>query len=103
MSIGERRSLEREREAALPGSNDQGTHAVQFYEASAALIEKLGEFVGASLGTGGSCVVIVSKEHRIMLAERLHSWGVDLNRALRAGRYIVLDAEECLSKFMVRS
>ena len=77
------------------------SHAVQFYEDQASLLQKLGELAGSTLGTGGSCVVIASAEHRAALAERLREWDIDIARSAAAGRFLCLDAQEMLKRFMV--
>lgn len=84
------------RPAASPCS-----HSVQFYEDDSALLNSLSEFIGSSLGTGGSCVVIATAKHREELAERLQGWGIDVPFAIHNNRYISLDAEETLARFLV--
>jgi hypothetical protein len=75
-------------------------HAVQFYEDDAFLAELLSRFVGASLVTGDSAIVVATARHRQALAERLHSRGFDLKVPEHQRRYIPLDAATTLSKFM---
>jgi PAS domain S-box-containing protein len=77
------------------------SHAVQFYEDEAALLEKLGEFAGSTLGAGGSCLVIGSAEHRRRLTDRLQAWNFDVAGVMAAGRLLSLDADEMLKRFMV--
>lgn len=76
-------------------------HSVQFYEDHAVFLDRLAEFAGSALGTGGACVVIATEEHRRGLAERLKACFIDLQQAARTGRYIALDAAETLAGFMV--
>jgi len=75
-------------------------HAVQFYEDDTFLVELLSRFVGASLVTGDSAIVVATARHRQALAERLHSRGFDLKVPEHQRRYIPLDAATALSKFM---
>jgi hypothetical protein len=75
-------------------------HAVQFYEDDAFLAELLSRFVGASLVTGDSAIVVATARHRQALAERLHSRGFELRVPENQRRYIPLDAATTLSRFM---
>ena len=75
-------------------------HAVQFYQDDAFLAELLSRFVGASLVTGDSAIVVATARHREAVAERLKSRGFDLAVPEKQRRYIPLDAATTLSKFM---
>jgi signal transduction histidine kinase len=76
-------------------------HSVQFYEDDSVFLGDLSEFVGSALGSGAACVMIATEAHRGGVADRVNAWGIDLSVAIRAGRYICLDAERTLAKFMV--
>jgi MEDS: MEthanogen/methylotroph, DcmR Sensory domain len=78
---------------------DRG-HAVQFYHADRQLLQMLTRYVGTALVTGDVAVVIASKAHRLMLDRRLASRGLSVNMPRQAGRYVALDAETILAKFM---
>jgi signal transduction histidine kinase len=80
---------------------DSCPHSVQFYDDDGVFLDGLSEFAGSALGTGGACVVIATPAHRDGLAERLNEWGIDLSVAVKSNRYICLDAEGTLSRFMV--
>jgi PAS domain S-box-containing protein len=80
---------------------DSSPHSVQFYADDARLLDDLTRFIGAALGAGDAAIVLATKAHRDGLAQRIKSHGLDLNMAIRQGRYISLDAAETLSKFMV--
>ena len=67
-------------------------HAVQFYENDAFLIELLSRFVGASLVTGDSAIVVATPRHREALAERLRALGFNLTIPLNQKRYLPFDA-----------
>jgi signal transduction histidine kinase len=91
-------------EATLDGSPAVArgcAHTVQFYDNDTLFLESLSEFLGASLGTGGACVVIATRKHREALAERLNGWGIDVAFATQGNRYVALDAEETLGRFLV--
>jgi PAS domain S-box-containing protein len=77
------------------------THSVQFYEDQVAFLDKLAEFAGTALGTGGSCLILATPEHRAGLAERLEHWAIDVRYASQCNRLISIDARELLARFMV--
>src|SRR5258708_3219212 len=76
-------------------------HSVQFYEDDSYLLDGLGRFIGSALGAGDAAIVIATKEHREALVQRLKERGMDPGLALKQGRFILLDAAETMSKFMV--
>ncbi|HEY1766960.1 MAG TPA: ATP-binding protein [Terracidiphilus sp.] len=86
-----------ERDAQLPDSP-----SVHFYEDESIFLDKLAEFVGASLGGGCASIVVATASHRIGLVERLERVGINVAFATGCERLIALDAEETLSRFMVR-
>src|SRR5438067_6046147 len=63
--------LARERGVDLAVSDFVGksahSHAVQFYEDDAFLIEKVARFCGAAFDSGNAAVVIATREHRVQL------------------------------------
>ncbi len=77
------------------------SHTVQFYSEDRFLLQELGHFIGAALAAGSSAVIIATPAHEDSLSNRLMAQGVDLAQAIVAGRYMVLDAAETLSRFMV--
>jgi len=77
------------------------SHSVQFYDDENVFLEGLSEFVGAALGSGGACVLIATRKHREAVAERLSNWGINTAFAMRGDRYLALDAEETLARFLV--
>lgn len=92
-----------EREAAQNARNVPSpcSHSVQFYEDQSIFLNQLCEFVGSALGCGGACIVIATGDHRRGLAERLEQRVIDIDHAARHNRFIALDAEETLARFMV--
>jgi len=84
---------------ARPGASS--SHSVQFYEDDAIFLDGLSEFVGSALGSGAACLMIATPAHREGVAERLKSWGINLSVAIQGGRYVCLDAERTLAKFMM--
>jgi signal transduction histidine kinase/ActR/RegA family two-component response regulator len=88
-----------------PVSNWRGMseseHFVQFYETDTFLLDSLSGFIGMGLNEDNACIVVTTGAHRDGLEERLHGYGIDMNAARARGQYVVLDAAETLSKFMV--
>jgi PAS domain S-box-containing protein len=76
-------------------------HVVQLYTDDIFLIEVLSGFIGGAIAMGDAAVVVATKAHHEGLARRLSNQGLDTAKAIRQGRYIVLDAGETLPKFMV--
>ena len=89
--------------APLVDARDQDLcgHAVQFYVDDSYLLDGLSRFVGASLGAGDATVVIASLAHARGLTTRLRECNLDLDSAIRQGRYVSLDANATLASFMV--
>ncbi len=85
----------------LTPSHDQEGHFVQLYTDEGFLIEVLSRFVGGALAVGDVAIVLATSGHRVELERRLSGRGVDTNKAASQGRYIALDANETLQRFMV--
>jgi PAS domain S-box-containing protein len=77
------------------------SHAVHFYEDDSLFLDSLSHFIGGALGAGGACVVIAGQPHRDGLAARLAALGIDLPLTGAQNRYIAIDADETLARFMV--
>lgn len=77
-------------------------HAVKFYEKDSGLIEALSHHIGAALVAGDTAIVIATQAHRAGLLEELRLRKISVSSAIKAGRFIELDAAETLAKFMVR-
>ncbi len=88
-------------EGAHRHAQSHGAHVVQFYADDGYLLDGLTEFIGPALAAGRGAIVIATKAHRDGLIQRLKSRGFDPIHAFQQGRYIVLDAMETLSKFML--
>lgn len=76
-------------------------HLVQLYEHEEALFDTLQGFLGDGLLAGESAVVIATPAHCAALDTRLAARGIYLPIARREDRYITLDAEQTLARFMV--
>ncbi len=86
--------------SGFSGNGLHDTHSVQFYGEDSILLDGLSRYIGESLEANGSALVVATPAHRDGLTRRLEDRGVDIEAAIRQGRYIVLDAAETLSKFM---
>ena len=82
-------------------NHDQEGHVVQLYTDDIFLVEVLSRFIGGAIAMGDAAVVVATKAHHEGLARRLSNQGLDTAKAIRQGRYVVLDARETLPKFMV--
>jgi hypothetical protein len=76
-------------------------HFVQIYEHDDAFLNTLADFVQNGLKSGSAAIVIVTAAHRRGLRTRLEASGIDVAACSRENRYIVLDADETLERFMV--
>src|SRR5688572_6163487 len=75
-------------------------HMVQIYEQADRFLDSLEGFVAGGLRAGEGVVIIATPLHRLAMQERLSALGFDLGLARNEGRYIDLDAEETLARFM---
>ena len=80
--------------------HDHHGHVVQFYAEDAALLDSIARFIATALEAGDAAVTIATQSHRDGLKQRLTARGVDVEGAIRRGKFIPLDAAETLSKFM---
>lgn len=78
------------------------SHAVQFYRDDSFLLQQLGHFVTPALASGGSVLLVATKAHREGLFAHLRRCGTDFALAVAKDRFVFLDADETLEKFMVR-
>lgn len=79
---------------------EQLDHFVQFHETDDFLLDSVGDFIGAGLGTGAACIVIATPEHRAGLIHRLQANGFDPSSPQARGKYIAADAAQTLSQFL---
>ena len=80
--------------------SSSAVHSVQFYTDDEALISRLHSIVESSLRSGGSVVIIATKEHRQELESALKEPGFDLDK-IEKSRVQLLDARKTLNEFMV--
>lgn len=77
-------------------------HIAQFYENDEVLIDTLAGFVSGGMNRGESTIIIATPQHLQLLERRLVDTDVDLVGAILEDRYIALDAEAALARFMVK-
>src|SRR5262245_8287457 len=77
-------------------------HLVQIYQDEGVFMDSLEGFVAGGLKRGDGVIVIATAAHRTALEERLRERGISLLIARASDQYIPLDAEEVLTKFLVR-
>ena len=76
-------------------------HVVQIYENDGVFLDALAGFVIGGINSDECVVVIATQSHLEALEKRLRSFGTYLDKLVNDDRYIPLNAEETLSKFMV--
>ncbi len=75
-------------------------HVLQVYENEGVFLDALAGYVGGGINAGDCCIVIATDEHVEALNNRLADYGIQV-KALKADqRYITLNAQETLDKFM---
>jgi anti-anti-sigma regulatory factor len=75
-------------------------HLVEFYDSDAFLVASVRDYLAPALRQGDGALVIATPGHRHAFASALAGSGVDLEAAGEEGRYLAVDAEEALSRFM---
>jgi DNA-binding NarL/FixJ family response regulator len=75
-------------------------HTAQFHMNDRAFLDEISEFVGSTLQSGESIVVVATEETRGGIGERLKARGIDVSAMREFQQYVVMDAAECLRQFM---
>jgi hypothetical protein len=76
---------------------------VQIYESDGIFLDALTGFVGGGIKANDCVIVIATGAHLKALEERLASYGIQVDDLVSEDRYIPLDANETLAKFMVNN
>lgn len=76
-----------------------GKHFVRFYEHDDFFTTSVGGYLEESLADERNVLVIAGPKHRTALETHLAGMGVDLHALTSEGRYVALDAAECLDAF----
>jgi hypothetical protein len=77
-----------------------GDHAVAFYQENE-LAGLVGEYLHPALSEGGSAVLVATPEHRSLVNAWLIRTGIDLAGAWADGSYVLLDADQTISRFII--
>jgi hypothetical protein len=76
-------------------------HLLQVYDSDDVFLDALEEFVCSGFNLGEAIVIVATRQHLQSLNTRLSAYGFDIESLSAESRYIALDAEETLDKFMV--
>jgi hypothetical protein len=76
-------------------------HVVQIYADDTTFLDSLAGFIAEGLKAEESVIVIATTPHRYSLEFRLRALGFNLAAAVKDDRYLAIDAEGALTKFMV--
>jgi DNA-binding NarL/FixJ family response regulator len=93
--------IERDKLADPPGAKAPYHHEVLFYSDDTVLLDRLVRFVAAALKTGDLAIVVATESHRDQLVQRLKTESLDVDAAIKEGRYVPVDAGGTLPIFMV--
>ena len=84
-----------------PADERHPLHIVHFYTQDQALLDSLSQFIGTALQGGGAAIALATRPHRQGLLARLKGCGWEPSKAIREGRFILLDACDMLGQIMV--
>jgi hypothetical protein len=76
-------------------------HHVQFYDSDEYLVGSVSDYLGAALTSGDCGIVVATELHRAGISSQLTSSGFDLLEARESGRYLELDPNALLDRFMI--
>lgn len=76
-------------------------HVVQIYENDSVFFDTLAGFVGSGINSGDGVIVIATDAHLQALNGILSGLGVHVDTLINDDRYLPLNAEETLSRFMI--
>ena len=80
---------------------DRSPHAVHFYSSEGFLVDSLSRFVGSALEAGDSSFVLATQVHLDEIAERLKALGVNVDMAVKKGRYLTFEAFQVMAQLTV--
>ncbi len=78
----------------------QRSHVVQFYRRDEELASSVGHYLAGAILAGGAAVLVATPPHAEVITAAMQQAGADLPAARRAGRFLALDAESLLSRFV---
>jgi hypothetical protein len=76
-------------------------HSVHFYDTNQALIDRLCGIVSTGLNIGNAVLIVATQDHRDQLVEALEQNGITVETHIREERFVMSDAKEMLTRFMV--
>jgi DNA-binding NarL/FixJ family response regulator len=76
-------------------------HEVGFFSDDDALLGSFADFLAAALQNGNAGIVITPELQQIRILSRLEAYGLDMSAEIRQGRYVALDTEDALSRYMI--
>lgn len=76
-------------------------HVVQLYTAPGFLAAAVAHFIGSGFAGGEAAVIIATPDHVALFTQALTAQGFDVPLLAKRRQLLVLDAEECLGRFMV--
>jgi signal transduction histidine kinase/ActR/RegA family two-component response regulator len=89
-------------EQVCDAPTDDSGHFVRFYQADAWLVDEVSAFADRALRAGGRAIVIATQPHLSAIGSQLRQADpAGLQLAPYPGRYMALDAEQTLARFMV--
>jgi signal transduction histidine kinase len=86
---------------SLWDSSRSRIHSVQFYSQDSFLLDQLDQIVRPAIRSGSSVILIPTAAHRDSIFARLRGCGTEFALAVAQERFLLLDAEQTLAKFMV--
>lgn len=78
-------------------------HVIQIYEDDESFLDTLTDFVSDGFYSNDCTVIIATQTHLDSLEKRLKKYPLNLGALIADDIYIPLEAEECLSRFMVNN
>ena len=76
-------------------------HEVVFYSSDAVLVGTFSRFIAGALAVGNVVIVLVTEAHDQRIRHRLRASHVDVARAIREQRYLLVNPSELLATVMV--
>jgi hypothetical protein len=75
-------------------------HVLQVYDNDDIFLDALAGFIGGGINSGDCVVLIATSRHLGSIQQRLIDYGISVQTLIEDDRFIPLDAETILSKFM---
>ena len=79
---------------------EQRSHVVQFYRRDGALTSSVAQYLAGAVLTGGVAVLVATPPHTQAITAAMERAGADLPAARHEGRFLSMDAESLLSRFV---